>query len=91
LFVASRGEEKRTAFPSGVKSWTVSRDGCHVSRFGTPPTAGTTKTSRFPSSSALKARSAPSGLKAGFDFTPGPDVIRWTFVPSRRAVQRSFP
>ncbi len=91
MFTAARGDVKSTDLPSGVKPWTRSRPGCHVSRFGTPPAAGTTYTSRFPSISALYARSEPSGLKTGLVFNPNPEVIRCTPVPSSAHVQMSFP
>src|SRR5207253_5230695 len=81
---------KRTAEPSGVKPSAMSLFGCNVSRFGTPPAVGTTNTSVLPSYRPVKAIIDPSGENFGPASTPGCDVRRRTFVPSRLATQRSF-
>ena len=57
--------------PSGVQPRTRSGAGCQVSRFGTPPEAGTTKTSTLPSYSPVKAMRVPSGENAGSVSLPG--------------------
>ena len=38
----ARVDEKRTDLPSGIQPWTRSAPGCHVRRFGSPPSDGTT-------------------------------------------------
>src|SRR6185436_19702032 len=61
----ARLEENRIDLPSGVQPSTRSAPGCHVSRFGSPPSAGTTYTSTLPAYSPLKAIHLPSGEKCG--------------------------
>src|SRR5512146_570477 len=62
----ARGDAKTIDLPSGVQPCTTSGDGCHVSRFGSPPSDGTTYTSSFPAYVALNAISFPSGENSGF-------------------------
>ncbi len=88
---AVRVEAKSTRLPSGVQPMTVSAAGCHVSRFGSPPEAGITKTSTLPSYSPVKAMRLPSGEKDGLVSTPGPAVRRRAAPPSRGTLHRSPP
>src|SRR4051812_10562798 len=83
----ARGDENMIALPSGVQPCTRSLPGCHVSRFGSPPSAGTTYTSTLPAYSALKAIDLPSGEKWGFDDSPGKLVRRRAMPPARSTVQ----
>src|SRR2546426_1095210 len=66
----ARVDENMIDFPSAVQPWTRSAPGCHVKRFGSPPSAGTTYTSRLPAYSPLKAIHFPSGEKCGLDVCP---------------------
>src|SRR4030042_27421 len=68
---------------------TMSGAGGQVSRRGSPPSAGMTKTSTLPSYSPVKAIREPSGEKTGLVSTPGPEVILWDAPPSRGTFQRS--
>src|SRR5215210_4464653 len=61
----ARDEAKMIALPSDVQPCTLSAPGCHVSRFGSPPSVATTYTSVLPAYSALNAISCPSGEKCG--------------------------
>src|SRR6185503_7095574 len=59
----ARVEENSTDLPSGVQPSTMSAPGCQVSRCGSPPSAGTTYTSKLPAYSPLNAIHRPSGEK----------------------------
>src|SRR5262245_27632446 len=76
-----------TDFPSGVQPCTVSPPGCQVSRFGSPPSAGTTYTSVLPLYSALNAIHLPSGENFGFVVAPWKLVSRRAMPPARSTVQ----
>ena len=82
-------EVKRTRLPSGVQPSTVSAAGCQVRRLGTPPPAGMTNTSTFPSYSPVKAIWEPSGEKTGLVSKPGLEVRRLASPPARGTVHRS--
>src|SRR5260370_3797862 len=86
---AALGELKTMRLPSGVQPRTRSGAGCQVSLFGTPPEAGTTKTSTLPSYSPVKAMRVPSGENAGSVSLPLPLVRRTASPPSRGTLQRS--
>src|SRR2546427_10185867 len=73
--------------PLGVQPCTLSAPGCQVSRFGSPPSAGTTYTSRLPAYSPLNAIHFPSGEKCGFEVWPWKLVIRRAMPPARGTVQ----
>ncbi len=79
----------RTLALSGVQPTTWSGPGCHVSRLGSPPSAGTTKTSWLPSYSPVKAIHFPSGEKRGKYSVPGWDVRRRAMPPASPTTQRS--
>src|SRR5215470_11827785 len=66
----ARVDENMMALPSGVHPCTESAPGCHVKRFGSPPSADTTYTSRLPAYSPLKAIQLPSDEKCGFEVCP---------------------
>ena len=87
----SRKEAKTTALPSGVQPRTTSGAGCQVSRRGSPPATGTTKTSTLPSYWAEKATSEPSGENLADDSRPMSAVSRRASPPSRATVHRSPP
>src|SRR5262245_18702161 len=70
-----------TAFESGVQPCTTSPPGCHVSRLGSPPSAGTTYASTLPLYSALKAIHFPSGENFGLVVAPWKLVIRRATPP----------
>src|SRR5436190_16404904 len=63
----AREDENMICRPSGVHPCTVSAPGCQVKRFGSPPSAATTYTSRLPAYSPLKAIHFPSGEKCGLE------------------------
>src|SRR5580765_792514 len=65
----------------------MSWPGCHVSRFGSPPSAGTTYTSTLPAYCALNAISLPSGENFGFSVVPWKLVRRLAAPPARSTVQ----
>src|SRR5271156_6845072 len=85
-----RVEVNRIREPSGVQPSTTSGEGWNVIRFGTPPWAGTVKTSTLPSYSAVKAIWEPSGENFGFVFKPAPAVSRLASPPLRGTLQSSF-
>src|SRR5579885_2374177 len=81
-------DELNTMFlPSGVQPSTTSAPGCQVSRFGSPPSAGTTYTSTFPPYDALNAISLPSGENFGFSLVPAMLVKRRALPPLRSTTQ----
>ena len=84
-----RGELKMMRLPSGVQPSARSGEGCQVSLFGTPPAAGTTKTSTLPSYSPVKAMSLPSGENTGSVSVPAPLVRRAASPPSRGTLHKS--
>ena len=86
----AREDENMIALPSGVHPCTKSLPGCHVSRFGSPPSAETTYTSTFPAYSALNAIDLPSGEKCGFDDSPWKLVSRRAVPPARSTIQMLF-
>src|SRR4051794_25668051 len=86
----ARADENKTDFPSALQPCTTSAPGCHVRRFGSPPSAATTYTSRLPAYSALNAIHFPSGEKCGFDVTPWKLVMRRALPPLRGTVQMLF-
>lgn len=65
-YAVERGDENTTPLPSGVQPLTMSGAWSKVSRFGFPPTAGTTNTSYCPNRLELNAMCRPSGLNTGF-------------------------
>src|SRR5690606_21541663 len=77
--------------PSGVQPCTMSAPGCHVSRFGSPPSIGSTYTSVLPPYWALNATVLPSGENAGFVSCPWKLVRRRAAPPSRPTIQMSLP
>ena len=78
------------AAPSWVQPCTVSAPGCQVRRFGSPPSADMTYTSRLPAYSALKAIRLPSGEKRGLAVWPWNVVRRRARPPPRSTVQMLF-
>src|SRR5262245_51642995 len=83
------GERNRMFLPSGVQPTTSSGSGCYASRFGTPPAAGTTNTSVFPSYWPVNATCVPSGENAASLSSPGPAVRRRASPPSRDTIHKS--
>src|SRR3970282_763342 len=79
----ARDEANRTDVPSCVHPCTESPPGCHVSRRGSPPSAGITYTSVLPAYSALNAIHCPSGEKCGFEVWPWKLVSRRATPPFR--------
>src|SRR5258708_39825341 len=66
----ARPEAKTMDVPSGVQPCTLSAPGCHVRRFGSPPSAGTAETATLPAYSPLEGIHLPSGGKCGFVVWP---------------------
>src|SRR5258708_16446536 len=60
----ARPEAKTMALPSGVQPCTLSAPGCHVKRFGSPPSGGATETAKPPAYSAPEADHLPCGGKS---------------------------
>src|SRR5690348_10963245 len=86
---ASRAERNSTFFPSGVHPSAMSGPGCHVSRRGSPPSAGTTNTSKFPSYSPVNAIQLPSGENIG---SPSwPPVVSCRASPPSRGTLHKYP
>src|ERR1700741_4471325 len=83
----ARVEENMIDLPSGVHPCTLSAPGCQVRRFGSPPSAATTYTSRLPAYSPLNAINFPSGEKCGFEVCPWKLVMRRAMPPARGTVQ----
>src|SRR3954466_4653117 len=83
----ARDEAKTIDLPSGVQPCTLSAPGCHVSRFGSPPSAATTYTSTLPAYSPLNAIDLPSGEKCGLVVWPAKLVRRRALPPARSTVQ----
>src|SRR5258706_9252593 len=83
----ARPDANTTAFPSGVQPSTWSGPGCQVSRRGSPPSAGTTYTSRLPAYSPLNATQRPSGEKRGLLACPWKLVSRCASPPARGTIQ----
>src|SRR5256885_15214876 len=86
----SRPDANTIRLPSGVHPSTRSSPGCHVSRFGCPPSAGTRYTLVFPLYSALNATHFPSGDKYGFCVWPPKLVSRLAAPPVRGTIQILF-
>src|SRR5258708_40199730 len=57
----ARPEAKTMDVPSGVQPCTLAAPGCHVRRFGPPPSAGAPETSPLAGYSPLDASHLPSG------------------------------
>src|SRR5262249_19989356 len=83
----ARVEANTIDLPSGVQPSTTSGLGCQVSRFGSPPSADTTYTSRLPSYSSLNATQRPSGEKRGLPARPWKLVSRRASPPARGTIQ----
>src|SRR5260370_39215702 len=66
----ARVDENMIERPSGVQPCTVSAPGCQVKRFGSPPSAATTYTSKLPAYSPLNAIHFPSVEKCGVEVCP---------------------
>src|SRR5262249_26011368 len=80
---------KRTLLPSGVQPTAASFAGCHVSLRGSPPAAGMTYTSSFPSYCPVKAIHFPSGEKYGL--LSCPPVVSWRASPPARDTLHRYP
>src|SRR5690606_6330081 len=85
-----RDDENTTRLPSGVQPCTLSAPGCHVSRRGSPPDAGTTYTSVLPPYCALNAIQLPSGENDARVSCPSKLVSRVALPPLRGTTQMSF-
>ena len=83
----ARDVENMIDLPSGDQPCTLSAPGCHVSRFGSPPSAGTTYTSVLPEYSPLNAIHFPSGEKCGLVVSPWKLVRRRATPPARSTLQ----
>src|SRR5262249_10990310 len=82
-------EWKSTFLLSGVHAVAMSTPGCQVRRLGSPPSAGITNTSTFPSYIAVKATHLPSGENTGAPSWP--PVVSCRASPPSRGTLHKYP